>query len=154
MQKLDATDLKLLDLLQENAKFTNKELSLKLNLSVTAIFERIKKLEREKIIIRYTSILDRNKVNYGFMVFCHIKLIQHTQEYIKQFEQEVQQLKEVIECFHVSGDYDYLLKVCVEDMENYRKFMVTKLTALHHIGSTQSSFMIGEGKNTTAYPIS
>jgi Lrp/AsnC family leucine-responsive transcriptional regulator len=138
--------------LQENAKFTNKELSLKLNLSVTAVFERIKKLEREKIINRYVAVLDRNKVNKGFVVFCHIKLIQHTKEYLTHFEQEVQKLEEVLECFHVSGDYDYLLKVCLSDMESYRTFMVTKLTALKHIGSTQSSFMIGEVKNTTAYP--
>ena len=153
MSKLDTLDFQLLNLLQENAKYTNKELSLKLNLSVTAVFERIKKLEREKIIDHYTAILDRNKVNKGFIVFCHIKLVQHTKEYITQFEQEVQKLEEVLECFHVSGDYDYLLKVCLEDMENYRTFMVTKLTALKHIGSTQSSFMIGEVKNTTAYPL-
>jgi Lrp/AsnC family leucine-responsive transcriptional regulator len=153
MIKLDLLDFQLLNLIQENAKYTNKELALKLNLSVTAVFERIKKLEREKLIHHYTAILDRNKINKGFVVFCHIKLVQHTKEYITQFEQEVQKLDEVLECFHVSGDYDYLLKVCLEDMESYRKFMVTKLTALNHIGSTQSSFMIGEVKYTTAYPL-
>ncbi|MFY8186966.1 MAG: Lrp/AsnC family transcriptional regulator [Flavobacterium sp.] len=153
MSKLDTLDFQLLNLLQENAKYTNKELASKLNLSVTAVFERIKKLEREHIIHHYTAILNREKINKGFVVFCHVKLIQHTKEYITQFEQEVQQLEEVLEVFHVSGDYDYLLKVCLEDMENYRTFMVTKLTALKHIGSTQSSFMIGEVKNTTAYPL-
>lgn len=153
MSKLDTLDFQLLNLLQENAKYTNKELASKLNLSVTAVFERIKKLEREQIIHHYTAILNREKINKGFIVFCHVKLIQHTKEYITQFEKEVQQLEEVLECFHVSGDYDYLLKVCLEDMESYRTFMVTKLTALNHIGSTQSSFMIGEVKNTTAYPL-
>lgn len=153
MSKLDTLDFQLLNLLQVNAKYTNKELASKLNLSVTAVFERIKKLEREQIIHHYTAILNREKINKGFIVFCHVKLIQHTKEYITQFEKEVQQLEEVLECFHVSGDYDYLLKVCLEDMESYRTFMVTKLTALNHIGSTQSSFMIGEIKSTTAYPL-
>ena len=82
-----------------------------------------------------------------------MKLIQHTKECIMTFENEVVQLKEVLECFHVSGDYDYILKVCVKDMEEYREFMVTKLTTLQHIGSTHSTFMIGEVKNTTAFQL-
>lgn len=147
---LDATDKKLLQLLQEDSKQTTKELSLKLNLSVTAVYERIKKLEREEIIAKYVVLLNRNKVHKGFVVFCHLKLMQHTKEFISQFEKEVVQLNEVLECFHVSGDYDYILKICVENMEEYREFMVTKLTTLQHIGSTHSTFMIGEVKNTTA----
>ena len=148
---MDATDKKLLQLLQEDSKQTTKELSLKLNLSVTAVYERIKKLEREEIISKYVVLLNRNKIQKGFVVFCHLKLMQHTKEFISQFEKEVVQLNEVLECFHVSGDYDYILKICVENMEEYREFMVTKLTTLQHIGSTHSTFMIGEVKNTTAF---
>lgn len=151
--KLDQIDSKLLVLLQEDTKKTTKELSLVLNLSVTAVYERIKKLEREGIIKKYVALLDRNKINKGFVVFCHVKLIQHTRENIATFEQQVVQLTEVLECFHVSGDYDYILKVFVENMEEYREFMVTKLTTLQHIGSTQSSFMIEEVKNTTAFKL-
>lgn len=84
------------------------------------------------------------------MVLCHIKLIQHSKEFLLQFEKEVQKLKEVVECYHVSGDYDYILKVYVEDMDAFRDFMVTKLTVLNHIGSTRSSFVINEVKHTTA----
>jgi len=151
--KLDQIDSKLLVLLQEDTKKTTKELSLILNLSVTAVYERIKKLEREGIIKKYVALLDRNKIHKGFVVFCHVKLIQHTRENIATFEQQVVQLTEVLECFHVSGDYDYILKVFVENMEEYREFMVTKLTTLQHIGSTQSSFMIEEVKNTTAFKL-
>lgn len=150
---LDATDKKLLKLLQEDSKRTTKELSLKLDLSVTAVYERIKKLERENIIEKYVALLNRNKIQKGFVVFCHLKLMQHTKEFISQFEKEVIQLTEVLECFHVSGDYDYILKICVENMEEYREFMVTKLTTLQHIGSTHSTFMIGEVKNTTAFTL-
>lgn len=150
---MDAIDKKLLSLLQEDSKKTTKELSSKLNLSVTAVYERIKKLEREGIIDKYVTLLNRNKINKGFVVFCHLKLMQHTKEFIAQFEKEVIQLNEVLECFHVSGDYDYILKIMVKDMEEYREFMVTKLTSLQHIGSTHSTFMIGEVKNTTAFTI-
>jgi Lrp/AsnC family leucine-responsive transcriptional regulator len=147
---LDATDKKLLFYLQEDSTQTTKALSLKLNLSVTAVYERIKKLEREGIINRYVAIVDRKKVNRGFVVFCHLKLVQHTKEYLTKFEKEVVLLDEVLECYHVSGDYDYILKIYVADMEAYREFMVTKLTTLHHIGSTHSTFMIGEVKNTNS----
>ena len=150
---LDTTDKKLLQFLQEDSKQTTKELSLKLNLSVTAVYERIKKLEREEIISKYVVLLNRNKIQKGFVVFCHLKLMQHTKEFISQFEKEVVQLNEVLECFHVSGDYDYILKICVENMEEYREFMVTKLTTLQHIGSTHSTFMIGEVKNTTGFKL-
>ena len=150
---MDAIDKKLLLLLQTDSKKTTKELSLKLNLSVTAVYERIKKLEREGVIDKYVVLLNRNKINKGFMVFCHIKLLQHTKEFILQFEKEVIKLNEVLECFHVSGDYDYILKISIKDMEEYREFMVTKLTTLQHIGSTHSTFTIGEVKNTTVFEI-
>ena len=140
-------------LLQEDSKKTTKELSLKLNLSVTAVYERVKKLEREGVVDKYVALLDRNKISKGFVVFCHIKLAQHTKEYLTTFEKEVTRLDEVLECFHVSGDYDYILKICVKDMEAYREFMVTKLTTLQHIGSTHSTFMIGEVKNSTSFVI-
>ena len=146
---LDIIDKKLLTILQSDTKKTTKEMSLNLNLSATAVYERVKKLEREGYIQKYVALLDRKKIDRGFVVFCHIKLIQHTREFLSKFESQVGKLDEVLECFHVSGDYDYILKVCVSDMEAYREFMVTKLTTLQHIGSTHSTFMISEVKNTT-----
>ena len=150
---LDSIDKKLVLLLQMDCKKTTKELSLKLNLSVTAVYERIKKLEREKVIDKYVALLNRSKVENGFVVFCHLKLIQHTKEFIFKFESEVVKLKEVLECYHVSGDYDYILKIVVKDMEAYREFIITKLTTLEHIGSTHSTFMISDVKNTTVIEV-
>lgn len=150
---LDSTDKKLLLLLQSDCKQTTKELSIKLNLSVTAVYERIKKLEREGIIDKYVVLINRSKAEKGFVVFCHLKLIQHTKEFISKFESQVIQLPEVLECHHVSGDYDYILKIVVKDMEAYREFLVTKLTTLEHIGSTHSTFMISEVKSTTVVNI-
>lgn len=145
---LDATDRKLLTFLQQDAKQTTKELSNKLDLSVTAVYERVRKLEREGIISKYVALIEREKIGKGFVVFCHVKLIQHTREFVTQFEKQVRSLPEVLECYHVSGDYDYLLKVVVADMNAYREFLVTKLTTLQHIGSTRSTFMMGEVKNS------
>lgn len=148
--KLDQTDFKLLALLQKSSKRTNKELGAKLDLSVTAVFERIRKLERGGVISRYMAIVDTRKVERSFMAFCQIKLVQHTKANVSRFEKQVAELEEVLECYNVSGEYDYLLKVLVKDMEAYREFMLHKLTTLDHIGSTQSTFVISEVKNAMA----
>jgi Lrp/AsnC family leucine-responsive transcriptional regulator len=150
---LDITDKKLLELLQHDSKQTNKELSSKLGLSITAVYERIKKLEREGVIENYVALLKKEKVHKAFVAFCHIKLIQHSKDYVIKFEKDVANLEEVLECYHISGDYDYLLKVLVKDMEAYREFMVKKLTTINHIGSTHTTFMISEVKHTTALKI-
>lgn len=147
--ELDTIDIQILHALQTDAKQTNKELSNKTGLSVTAVYERIKRLERSGVISKYVALVNKIKVGKSFVVFCQIKLVQHTKEYLTRFESEVVKLKEVSECFHTTGDYDYLLKIFVEDMEAYREFIVNKLTALDHIGSTHSTFMISEVKKTT-----
>ena len=151
--KFDAVDKRLLELIQLDSKQTNKELSNKLNLSVTAVYERIKKLEREGFIDKYVALVNKEKVQKAFVAFCNIKLIQHSQEYVIKFEREVAKLNEVMECYHISGDYDYLLKVLVKDMKTFREFMVNRLTKIDHIGSTHSTFMINEVKYTTSITI-
>lgn len=148
--KIDKTDKLLLELLQQNSKRTTKELSGKLNLSVTAVYERIRKLEKSGVISNYVVLVEPSKIEKSFMAFCQIKLVQHTKSNVTKFEAQVSELPEVIECFHVSGGYDYILKILVKDMQAYREFMLNKLTALDHIGSTQSTFVISPVKNTTA----
>ena len=147
---LDQTDKRLLQLLQNDCKQTTKALSNVLGLSVTAVYERIKKLEYQGFINNYVALINKERVDKNFIAFCHVKLTQHTQKYVVQFERDVTKLKEVLECYHISGDYDYLLKVIVEDMEEFREFMVKKLTNIKHIGSTHSMFMINEVKHSTA----
>ena len=147
---LDQTDKHLLQLLQNDCKQTTKALSNVLGLSVTAVYERIKKLEYQGFINNYVALINKERVDKNFIAFCHVKLTQHTQKYVVQFERDVTKLKEVLECYHISGDYDYLLRVIVEDMEEFREFMVKKLTNIKHIGSTHSMFMINEVKHSTA----
>nr|WP_299385514.1 Lrp/AsnC family transcriptional regulator [Allomuricauda sp.] len=151
--QLDKTDKKLIKLLQEDCKKTTKQYADQLELSKTAVYERIRRLERLGVITKYVALVNKEKVLRNFTVLCHIRLTQHSKNNVLQFEREVLKLEEVSECFHVSGDYDYILKVNVEDMNRYREFMVAKLTAISNIGHTQSSFVINEVKSTTAVHI-
>ncbi|WGK64067.1 Lrp/AsnC family transcriptional regulator [Croceiramulus getboli] len=148
--KLDVIDKRLLALLQADSKQTTKALAHQLDLSATAVYERIKKLERKGVISSYVALLDPAQVKRDFVVFCHVRLTQHSKNYLQTFEKAVVALDEVSECVHVSGDYDYILKVHVADMQAYRAFMVNKLTTLDHIGSTQSMFVINRVKYSTA----
>lgn len=148
--EIDGIDRRLLNELQTDCKQTHKELAMKLGMSVTAIYERVRKLERAGIILSYVALVDKPKVSQGSTVFCHVRLVAHTQEAIRFFEKQISDLREVIECHHVSGEYDYLLKIVVRDMAQYRDFMVNKLTTLDVIGNTQSSFVINEVIHTTA----
>ena len=147
--KIDELDKRILKHLQEDSKKTNKEIANDLKLSVTAIYERIKKLERDGVISKYVALVNPESVGKGFMVLCQIKLIQHKKDILTKFEKDITSLPEVIECLHVSGDYDYILKVLVKDMDEYREFMVAKLTSLDHIGSTKSVFTINKVKQST-----
>lgn len=144
---LDENDIKILHALQDNSKITHKQLSLNLNLSTTAVYERIKKLERSGIIRNYAAILDRKALGKELLVLSHIKLEKHSQQNISEFEKKILELSEVQECFHVSGDYDYILKMTFQNMDAYREFMVHKLTTIPSIGSTHSIFVINEVKN-------
>lgn len=147
---LDQLDKSILSHLQSDSKITTKELSVHLGLSATAVYERIRKMERKGIIEAYAVRVNKKLVDLGFVVFCQIKLKEHRHEYLVKFEREVIKFKEVLECYNVSGDYDYLLKITVKDMEAYHQFLNDKLTYLDHIGSAHSTFIINEVKNTHA----
>lgn len=151
--ELDTKDIKLVHLLQEDCKKTTKQYADSLQLSKTAVYERIRRLERNGVITQYVALVDKEKVRRDFMVLCQIRLVQHTKENVLKFEREILKLEEVSECFHVGGDYDYILKIHVEDMKSYREFMLTKLTTINNIGNTQSSFVINEVKNSPAVHI-
>lgn len=145
--RFDEIDKKILFFLQKDSKITTKELSINLNLSSTAVYERIKKLEKKGVIEKYVALINKEKVEKAFVVFCQIKLIQHKHAYVKKFEKEVIKFEEVLECYNVSGDYDYFLKIVVKNMEEYHNFLNDKLTTLDHISSAHSTFIMNEVKN-------
>lgn len=146
----DKIDKKLLFYLQKDSKMTVKELSIYLDLSATAVYERVKKLEKKGVVEKYVALLNKEKIERSFVVFCQIKLMQHKQTYVKKFEREVIKFEEVLECYNVSGDYDYFLKVVVKNMEAYHNFLNDKLTTLDHISSAHSTFIMNEVKHTFA----
>ena len=153
MTNLDDTDIKLLELLQENSKFTTKELAAKVNLSATPVFERIRRLEANGYIRKYTAILEPEKIQNGFSVYCNIRLKKHSKEYILNFTAAIKNIKEITECYNVSGDYDFMLKIYVQNMEHYQLFVQEKLGVIESIGSLHSIFVLKEVKHTFSLPI-
>ncbi len=139
---LDKIDLKIIQLLQKDAKIKIKEIAAALKMTNTPIFDRIKKLEKANVIMGYSARIDKEKVGLHLVAFCSITLDKHNQSNIKQFETEVKKLEEVIECYHIAGMVDYLLKVVAKDMIEYQAFIATKLAALANIGRVQSSFVM------------
>ncbi|AZA76642.1 Lrp/AsnC family transcriptional regulator [Chryseobacterium sp. G0186] len=147
MEQLDDKDLKLLRLLQNDAKLTVKELAKEISLSPSPVFERVKRLEQEGYVKRYAAILDAEKLNRGFTVFCQIKLKIHDRSVGHDFVKEILEIEEVAECYNISGDFDFLLKVQVLDMKHYQDFVFNKLGSVDSIGSTHSTFVMAEVKN-------
>ncbi len=146
--RLDATDKKLLILLQRDSNQTVKSLSEKLGKSTTPIFERIKKLEKEGYIEGYSARLNAKKIGLKQTVFIAISLQSHTRSYLEKFVKEINDFSEVIECHRVSGGFDYLLKLVVKDIEAYETFIITKLTLLPYIGNVQSHIVLSSSKRT------
>ncbi|MCX2480257.1 Lrp/AsnC family transcriptional regulator [Pedobacter sp. MC2016-15] len=148
MNDLDETDLLLLKILANNSNHTNKELAAMVNLSPSPVFERMKRLESNGFIKKYIAILDAEKFNQGFIVFCNIKLKQHDKKIGHQFVEDILGIDEVVECYNISGDYDFILKVYAKDMKHYQDFVFNKLGSVESIGSTHSTFVMAEIKNT------
>jgi DNA-binding Lrp family transcriptional regulator len=142
----DAFDLAILKEVQENAKITIKELSDKINLSQTPTFERLRKLEKEGYITGYHAVLDMKKMGYGLTIMCNVSLKNHQKDIIEKFQEEIIHFDEVLECYHLAGLYDYLLKVVVRDMDSYQYFVSKKLASLDNIGNVQSSFVMTDLK--------
>ena len=153
MDKLDETDIKILQILQKDSRLTVKELAARVHLSPSPAFERQKRLERDGYIKRYMAVVDAEKAGNGILVLCNIRLKQHTQELIQQFMDAVQDIDEITECFNTSGDYDFLIKVYAHDMKAYKQFMLHTLGRIDCIGSLHSVFVIDETKNTRGVTI-
>lgn len=152
MINLDPVDLKILQLLQKDGLMTNKEIAGELNLTTTPVHERIKRLRRDGIIEKYTIEVNRKKLHKNLIVFCNVSLKEHASEYLSKFESDVQTLPEVVECYCISGGSDFLLKIIVSDIDDYKNFILNKLAALSNIGKSQSHFVVTEVKQATILP--
>lgn len=145
---LDSTDLQILRALQENARLTTKELAARVNLSTTPVFERMKRLEKDGYIKKYVAVLDAEKLGRGFTVYCSVKLKQMNQGVARDFISVIRDIPQVAECYNISGEYDYLLKIQAPDMKYYNEFIINVLGNIDAIGSILSSFVMNEIKNT------
>ena len=151
---MDSTDKEILRHLQQDALLTTKELASRLNLSPTPVYERVRRLEKDGVIKKYVALVDREKVSKDLMVFCSIRLKEHAQQAGAKFVEEIVALDEVQECYNISGDYDFMLKIVVHDMREYQAFLMNKLASLENIGSTHSIFVMSEIKHETAFLVS
>ena len=142
MDTLDQTDLKILRILQQNARLTNKELAAQVNLSTTPVFERLKRLERNGYIKKYVAVLDANKLNRGFIVFCNVKMSRLSKEIARDFMERMLNIPEVTECYNISGQFDYLLKIHAPDMRYYQQFVLNVLGTIENLGSLESTFVM------------
>lgn len=145
---LDNKDLSILRLLQENARITIKEISGKVHLSTTPVHERIKRMEDSGVIKQYATLVDHAKVKKGLIVICYVSLKQHSKNAGIKFIKTIHELNEVVECFSISGEFDFMLKVACEDMNTYYDFHVNKLSQIENMGHVQSIFVMGIIKQT------
>ena len=142
MDKLDKTDRKILQLLQQDCRITIKELAQKLHLSNTPVYERVKKLERSGIIKNYVAVLDPEKIDRSMVVFISISLTKHTRDVVEKFEYEVLALPEVMEFYITSGNFDAMVKIMVKDMNAFQHFIQEKLSKFEYLTRFNSTFVI------------
>ena len=154
MHPLDPTDLKILKLLQQNARLTIKEIAAQLHLSTTPIFDRMKRLEQAGVIDKYVALVNPTKVGKTLFAYVNISLKEHALPEVEAFVNQVIQFEEVLECCHITGDADFVLKVVMDNIEAYNKFVLEKLSVVKNIGKVESRFCLSIRKYATAIPIS
>ena len=145
---LDEKDKAILRLLQTDAKITVREIAAQVHLSTTPVHERIKRMEDTGVILRYATLVDHSKVKKGLMAICYVSLKEHNKRSGAKFIKTIHELPEIVECYIISGEFDFLLKVAVDNMDDYYDFHVNKLGQVENIGHVQSTFVMGVIKQT------
>jgi Lrp/AsnC family leucine-responsive transcriptional regulator len=147
---LDRTDRQILTLLQADGRIANVALAKMVNLTPTPCLERVRRLEREGYITGYTALLDPKKVGAGLLVFVEISLLRNSPDAFSDFRREASKLTGILECHLVSGNFDYLIKARVKDMDEYRKLLGEKILALPGVSDSRSYVVMEEVKESTA----
>ena len=150
---MDKTDLQLLKILQENGRISIKELAQRVHLSPTPVFDRVRRLESTGVIERYTAVLNAAKLGQGFIVFCSVRLRRMGKDIAHDFVERVKDIPEVAECYNISGEFDYLLKIYAPDMQYYNEFCINVLGTIESLGSIQSSFVMNPIKTSVGLPL-
>ncbi len=150
--RLDATDKKILKLLQKDARMGIKTIAARLNMTKTPVYERIKRLEKAGIITKYVAVVDRKKVSPSMVIFLTGALEVTAFEQIQEFYEAVEKIPEIMECYLMGGENDFMLKVIVKDLEAYNTFYSQKVASLPRVGRVRSSFVLNEVKQATVLP--
>ena len=145
---LDPKDLAILGLLQQNARMTVKEIADKIHLSTTPVHERIRRMEASGVIKQYATLVDHTKVKKSLIAICYVSLKEHNKTAGTKFVKAIQLMPDVVECYTISGEFDFMLKVMCEDMNAYHDFHVNKLSQIENMGKVQSVFVMGVIKQT------
>ncbi|MCL4158765.1 UNVERIFIED_CONTAM: hypothetical protein GTU68_015165 [Idotea baltica] len=151
--KLDKIDRKILDILQSNAKITNAQLSKEIGLSPAPTLERVKKLELSGIIKSYHAKLDTTKIGLGVSTFVYVTLKGHNKKNIDVFLEEIHKIDEIIECHHITGSGDFILRVIAQDIANYQKLMLEKVSDISVVDNLQSMVILSTFKDSKVLPI-
>lgn len=150
---IDNVDREMLQILQEQGRISNAELARKVNLSPPAVHARLKRLETLGYIREYAAMLDREKIGYDLLCFVHVSLLAHQHEHIVRFREATLKMPEVLECHHITGEYDYLLKVVIRNRSDLERFVVNQLTPLPGVARLHTSLVLSEVKSSTVMPI-
>ena len=150
---MDCIDKQILMELQKNAKQNTKEIAGKVGLSITPTYERIKKLEQLQIIKSYVALLDRKTIGKQIVAYCQVTLLKHQKGLIDLFKENIRSLPDVMECHHVSGNFDFLLKIVVEDISTFHQFINKKLSVVDGISTIHSSFVLESIKDSTVFNV-
>lgn len=151
--KIDRVDEKILKVLQQDSRTTNQQLSEQIGVSASPCWRRVKRLEEEKIIKGYGVLLDRRKLNLGVMVFIRVSIDSHIEVEAKKFEEKVLELENVVACYSIGGDADFLLQVVSTDLDTYADFSMSIIRRLPGIKEMQSMFILKEIKPFKCFPI-
>lgn len=150
---MDEIDKTILRILQKDAKVTAKEIATQLNLTISPVYERIRRLEKEGYIKRYAAILDKELIGRSVTGLCQVSMQYHNAAFIDNFEKQIQDLEEVQECYHMAGQVDFILKINVKSLEDYHEFVRYKLSKIENIGVLNTTFVLKEIKHTSEFYI-
>lgn len=151
---LDKIDLQILKLLQENGRITNLQLSTEIGLSPAPTLERVRKLENTGLIKSYHAVVDEEKLGYGIKAFMLVNITSHQSDYILKFTEQVNNIEEIVECYHITGSSDFMLKIVVKDIKAYESLVVNRIAKIEQMRNLKTMMIMSTVKESRSFPIS
>ena len=150
---LDKIDIQILKLLQENGRITNLQLSNEIGLSPAPTLERVRKLENTGLIKSYHAVVDEEKLGYGIKAFMLVNITSHQSDYISKFTDQVNKIEEIVECYHITGSSDFMLKIMVKDIKAYESLVVNRIAKIEQMRNLKTMMIMSTIKDSKSFPI-